>query len=133
MTRSERMVKGSKLELTSGQVGDNAAVPIPHVDRGRGDPRNIYEIIIDCDENDMYAICVKAGILKGKFTRIQFDLCPQRLLTDADVNQTKSVTVRQAANHESYCGGQGYVRCNCAGSKMRVQSMLMLQKQNSVS
>ncbi|XP_041369548.1 SCAN domain-containing protein 3-like [Gigantopelta aegis] len=47
---------------------DNVAVPIPLVDRGRGDPRNILGIIIDRDENDMYAICVKAGILKGKFT-----------------------------------------------------------------
>ena len=62
------------------------------MDRGRSDPRNIFGIITDRDENDMCAMCVKAGILKGKLTRKKFDLCPQRLLTDADVNQTRSVT-----------------------------------------
>ena len=56
------MFKRNILELTSRQVGDNIAVPIPLVDRGR----NILGIIIDCDENNMYAICVKAVILKGK-------------------------------------------------------------------
>ena len=33
MTQTERMVKRSKLELTSGQVSDNVAVPIPFLDR----------------------------------------------------------------------------------------------------
>ena len=70
MSHAERVVKRSSLELTRRQVGDNVAVPIPLVD----DPRNILGIIIDRDENDMYAICVKAGILKGKFTLNQFDL-----------------------------------------------------------
>ncbi|CAM1325391.1 Uncharacterised protein r2_g3423 [Pycnogonum litorale] len=65
----------------------------------------------------MYTICVKAGILKGKFSRNQFDLCPQRLLTDSHVDRTKAVTFRHAVNQESNCDGQGYVRCNCAGSK----------------
>ena len=67
MTQAERMVKRSKLELTSGQEGDNVAVPIPHVDRGCGDTQSILGIIIDRDENDMYVSCVKAQILKGKF------------------------------------------------------------------
>ena len=67
MTQAERMVKISKLELTSGQVRDNVAVPIPLLDRGRSDTQSILGIIIDRDENDMYAICVKARILKEKF------------------------------------------------------------------
>ncbi|KAK6173277.1 hypothetical protein SNE40_016757 [Patella caerulea] len=111
------MVKRSRVELATGQVEDNVAVPIPLVDRGRGDPRNILGIIIDRDEKNMYAICVKAGILKGKFSRNQFDLCPQQLLTKSDVDHTSTVTLRQAVHKESSCGGQGYVRCNCVGSK----------------
>ena len=50
------------------------------VDRGRGDPRNIIGVIVDRDENDLYRIAVKAGILRTKYSRNQFDLCPQRLL-----------------------------------------------------
>ena len=44
MQQAQRMVKRSRLELVSGQIGDNVAVPIPLVDRGRGDPRNILGI-----------------------------------------------------------------------------------------
>ena len=66
------------------------------VDRGRGDPRNILGVILDRDENYMYTICVKTGILKGKYSRHQFDLCPQRLLTDTNVDNTRTVSLRQA-------------------------------------
>ena len=65
------MVKRSRIDIAYGHPGDNVAVPIPLVDRGRGDPRNI--------QYNMYTICVKSGILKSKSARNQFDLCPQRL------------------------------------------------------
>ncbi|KAK6181583.1 hypothetical protein SNE40_009409 [Patella caerulea] len=45
MIQAQRMVKRSRVELATGQVGDNVAVPVPLVDRGRGDPRNILGII----------------------------------------------------------------------------------------
>ena len=41
----------------------------------RGDPRNIDRV-----ELDMYIIAVNAGILSTKYSRNQFDLCPQQLL-----------------------------------------------------
>ena len=91
MAQAEQMVIRSKVVLGAGQVGNNVAVPIPIVYRGRGDPRNLLGVIVDLDENNMYTINVKAGILKGKFSRNQFDLCPQRLLTDADVDRTRTV------------------------------------------
>ena len=100
MQQAQRMVKRSQLELVSGQIGDNVAVPIPQVDKGRGDPRNILEIVMDHNENDLYTICVKAGVLKKKFTRNQFDLCPQRLITESDVDTSKKITLRQAVKEE---------------------------------
>ena len=39
--QAERMVKRSRVDLQAGTIGDNVAVPIPAVDRGRGDARNI--------------------------------------------------------------------------------------------
>ena len=63
MAQAERMVKRSKVVLGAGQVGDNVAVLIPIVDRGRGDPRNLLGVIVDLDENNMYTINIKAGIL----------------------------------------------------------------------
>ena len=71
------MVKCSRVDLKAGEAGDNIAVPIPMVDKGRGEPRNILGFIVDQDEHDMYRIVVKAGILSTKSSRNQFDLCPQ--------------------------------------------------------
>ena len=73
------MVKRSKVELKPGYIGDNVAVPVPMVDRGRGDPRNILGVVVDKDvPSDVYTIVVKSGILKGKYSRNEFDLCPQK-------------------------------------------------------
>ncbi|XP_066953255.1 SCAN domain-containing protein 3-like [Macrobrachium rosenbergii] len=45
--QAERMVKRSRIELKAGEIGDNVALPIPLVDRRRGDPRNILGVTID--------------------------------------------------------------------------------------
>ena len=63
------MVKHSCIDLKAGEAGDNVAVPIPMVDRGRSDPRYILGVIVDHDEHDMYRIAVKAGILSTKYSR----------------------------------------------------------------
>ena len=71
----------------SSAAGDYVVVPMPKLDRGR-DPRNILGVIINRDEDkDQYKISVKAGMLKGLFSKNQFDLCPQRLLAETEVNK----------------------------------------------
>ena len=116
VVQAERMVKRSRLDLQAGIIGDNVAVPIPAVDRGRGDPRNILGVIIHRDLNtDQYTIGVKAGILKGQYSRNQFDLCPQRLLSETGINTETLVTLRTAVIAQSASGGQGFVKCNCSG------------------
>jgi hypothetical protein len=114
--QAERMIKRSKIVLALGDHGDNVSIPIPLVDRGRGDPRNILGVILDRDINDMYRIAVRAGVLCGRYSRNQFDLCAYRLLTLEDVCADKEVTLRAAVQSESKCGGQGFVKCNCKGT-----------------
>ena len=80
-------------------------MPIQLVDRGRGDPRNIMGVIIDRDENDRYRIAVRTGMLKGKYSRNQFDLCIQKLLQESDISRNKEVPLRTAVQLESRCGG----------------------------
>ncbi|XP_068237119.1 uncharacterized protein [Palaemon carinicauda] len=65
LAHAERMVKRSRLEHVPGDPGDNVTIPIPLVDRGKGDPRNVIGVILDRNENDMYRISVRDGILKG--------------------------------------------------------------------
>ena len=52
------MLKRSRLELPTAKPGDN----------------------------DLYTICVKGSIIKGTFSCNQFDICPQALLKESDVN-----------------------------------------------
>ena len=55
--KAERMVKKSRLDIPHGNPGDNVAVPIPLVDRGRCDSHNILGVILDRNENNIYTIC----------------------------------------------------------------------------
>ena len=96
--------------------GDNVAVPIPSFDRERGDPRNILGVILAV-ENGQYTIGCPSGILNGKYSRHQIDLCPQRLLSESDINSDSSVSLCQTNKKESQHGGQGFVKCNCNGPK----------------
>ncbi|XP_076049414.1 uncharacterized protein LOC143030097 [Oratosquilla oratoria] len=96
LSQAERMVKHSRIDLKGGEVGDNVAVPILTVDRGRDDPRNIIGVIVDRDENHLYRIAVEAEILSTKYSRNQFDLCPQRLLNETNVNTDYTIALRQA-------------------------------------
>jgi hypothetical protein len=52
-------------------VGDNVAVPIPSVDRGCGDLRNILGVILAV-ENGQYTIGCPSGILKGSYCKLSF-------------------------------------------------------------
>ncbi|XP_068229601.1 uncharacterized protein [Palaemon carinicauda] len=45
LSQTERMVKRSRRIMDRGNIGNNVTIPIPMVDRGRGDPRNIIGMI----------------------------------------------------------------------------------------
>lgn len=122
LQQAERMVKRSRIEHKPGDIGDNVTIPIPLVDRGRGDPRNIMGVIIERDENDLYRIAVRAGVLSEKYSRNQFDVCVQKLFKMSDICQDKQVGLRAAVKTESKCGGQGFAKCNCAANSKRCSS-----------
>jgi hypothetical protein len=113
--QAERMLKRSRVKHSIANRDDNVTLPIPLVDRGRGDPRNIIGVVLDRDENDMYRIAVRHGILKGKYSRNQFNLCPQKLYTQSDMNTSTEIPLRNAVQMQSNCGGQGFLKCNCLG------------------
>ncbi|KAI6657162.1 hypothetical protein LOD99_15948 [Oopsacas minuta] len=98
IAQAERMLKRSRLEQAAGNPGDNVIIPIPLVDRGRGDPRNIMCVILKRNENDMYRIAVRAGILKGSYSRNQFDLCPHPLYSVNDFTTDKEIALRKLFN-----------------------------------
>jgi len=60
-------------ELQAGNTGDIVALPVPTVDRGRG-PSQHLGVIIDKNENYLYIIATRHGILSNKYTRADFIL-----------------------------------------------------------
>ena len=117
-----RMVKISRIDLAHGHPGDNVAVPLPLVDRGRGDPRNILGVILDCNENNMYPICFKSGILESKYKYARTSMPATSLSTTPFTgNRCRSHKNDHFApvTEESTSGGQGYVKCNCWAQTMR--------------
>ena len=111
------MVKHRRLELPAAQIGDNVASPILQVDRGRGDPRNIVGIVIDWNpEMDSYKIAVKAGFLRDKYFRNQFDVCPKNLISQADINQCPSE--RLSLNNQSVVV-RDFKKCNCVSKQCK--------------
>ena len=111
------MVKRSRIVFSSVQIGSNVTMPIPSVDRGRADPRNIIGVVTECSDNELYTIAIKGGILDRKYSRNQFDVCATILYSSDGVCTDKIISLRQAVQLESRCGGQGFTRCNCVGSK----------------
>lgn len=50
-------------------VGDNVTMPIPDVDKGRGELRNIIGIILQVTDDGLYKIGTKHGILQNFYAR----------------------------------------------------------------
>ena len=109
MAQAERMVKRSRLEHVAGNPGDNVIIPIRLADRGKGDPCNIMGgVIVDWNQNDLYSIAVHAGLLKGRYSRNQFDLCNRKLYTLSDMCTDIEVGLSHAVKDKSLGGGRGY-------------------------
>ncbi|XP_045456891.1 uncharacterized protein LOC123666917 [Melitaea cinxia] len=93
-TAAKNLVKhAKKMKATSDKshppanIGDNVTIPIPDVDKGKGDLRNIIGVILQ--KND------------------------ESILQVADVNQGSEISLRTAATKHSVGSSQGFVRCSC--------------------
>ena len=61
--QADRMTKRRRLALVPADIGNTVTIPIPSVDRGRGDPRNLMGKIVEKDqERELYKIAVRAGV-----------------------------------------------------------------------
>lgn len=91
-------------------------MPIPEVDRGKTDARNLlYVVVAKNEEKQLYQLGTKTGKLKQYYTRNEFDVCKQKFLSIEEVpNEEKSL--REIVSQVSLTGGQGYKRCTCKGT-----------------
>ncbi|GFW59757.1 uncharacterized protein TNCV_4718491 [Trichonephila clavipes] len=83
-------------------MGTTVRVPVPDVDKGRGDSRNILAAsIMSVTEDGFYRLETSDGILKQLYARSRFTLCPQNLLriqniSDCEISH-RSVAIAQSS------------------------------------
>ncbi|XP_045447725.1 uncharacterized protein LOC123656048 [Melitaea cinxia] len=91
-TAAENLVKqAKKMKATSDKshppsnIGDNVTIPIPDVDKGKGDLRNIIGVILQKNDEGFYKVGIKHGVLRKQYGRSEFGICNQTFLEVADV------------------------------------------------
>ena len=109
----KKMIDATVKRFKPAEVGDNVLVPVPDVDRGRGEFRYIKGIVTVNQTNGCYTIGTKHGILKQPYCRNQFIPTNAPLLQLGDVSNSAEITLHEVARKESIGTGQGYVHCKC--------------------
>nr|XP_022909463.1 SCAN domain-containing protein 3-like [Onthophagus taurus] len=91
-----KMLKLLKKKIPPVPLGTTVRIPVPEVDRGRGDARNILAVVLQKTDDELYKIGTKQGVVKNRYSRQQFTVCRQELLKKEDVPQ--ETTLRTVAN-----------------------------------
>ena len=110
--QAQRMLSETAKRFRPAELGDNVLVPVPEVDRGRTDFRNISGVITTVGPDGTYTIGTSSGVLKQSYVRSQFIPTSASLVGITDV-PTKSVSLREVAKSQSLTHGQGFVKCSC--------------------
>lgn len=109
--QSKRMIRTRNKKLIELKVGDNVLIPIPKIDRGHFDLKNLLGVIIDI-EHGKYRVGLKIGVIKHLLDRNQINFCPMRKLCLSEIDDNKKLSIREAVK-EAGGDGQGIPKCFC--------------------
>ncbi|CAF1453137.1 unnamed protein product [Rotaria magnacalcarata] len=93
-------------KLADLNVGDNVLIPVPDVDRGPTDARNVLAVVMEI-KDDKYKLGVEQGIINGYYSFHQISKAtgtPTILVENIDEGITKSL--REVVKPQSITGGQ---------------------------
>ncbi|CAH1375908.1 unnamed protein product, partial [Tenebrio molitor] len=85
-------------------------IPIPDVDRGRGNARSILGVVYPVFPILIwfyYQPCCQG------FFRSQFSKCPMNIIQENEVSMDKRITVKTVATLQSLGSGQEFFKCSC--------------------
>ncbi|KAI6648407.1 hypothetical protein LOD99_14085 [Oopsacas minuta] len=117
--QADKMFEQSRKRFKQANIGDTVMVPLPDVDRGKGDFRNIKAVVVAVEHNGTYKLGTKYGQLNSHYTRNQFTPCLDKFLEINDVQTGKEISLRQVARNESVGTGQGMFHCSCKKTCLR--------------
>ena len=111
--QAKKMRMNSDIKFPPANVGDTVRVPVPDVDKGPGDARNILAVVLE-ETDGFYKLGTKDGVLRQLYARSQFTVCRRKFVDIEDVPQQK-VALRSVATSQAIGGRQGFMKCMCKG------------------
>lgn len=111
--QAKRVQMSSENKFPPAKVGDTVRVPVPDVDRGPGDARNILATVLE-ETDGFYKLGTNDGVLRQMYVRSQFTICEKEFLDGKDVSD-REMALRSVASLQSVAGGQGFTKCMCKG------------------
>lgn len=104
-------------------VGTVVLVPVPKVDRARGDNRSVAAVIVEITEHRRYRLVTAAGVLASVYDEGGFVVEEHKTAASYDLTKNfanwrslKTVSVGAASSFVSVFCGQGRRKCNCQGA-----------------
>jgi len=95
-------------------IGDSVTIPIPSVDKGRGDSRNIVYLVTHfSSDTEQYKLGTRHGLLNSTFSRNQFMPSIFHGLSEAEVDSNTEISVRETARLQSIVDGECFAKCSC--------------------
>ncbi|XP_043478772.1 SCAN domain-containing protein 3-like [Leptopilina heterotoma] len=107
--QAEEMKEISNKKFSEIAIGTSAKIPIPSVDRGKGDSRSVIGIVMEVSAEGYYKIGTKHGIIRSLYSRNQLSSCDEKFLNLEEV-PNKPVSLRHINGEESLFGLQGFIK-----------------------
>jgi len=125
--QAKKMKATSSKKFQKPTLGQNVRIKIPDIGRAMMDPRSIIAVITDIKDEEFYELATKLGKLKVLYTRNQFTLCKENILSIEEVG-SEEISVREVVNMLSLVGRQGFRKCNF--SKKCTTKMFLCKSDN---
>ncbi|GFU77812.1 KRAB-A domain-containing protein 2 [Trichonephila clavipes] len=90
------MLQFAQKFFSPAQIRDTVRIQVPDVDRVRTDNRNVLAVVVGIEDSDFYKLANENGILKQLYTRNQFVICKEELLS-VDEIYFQEMSLREAA------------------------------------
>ncbi|GFT47092.1 uncharacterized protein NPIL_55411 [Nephila pilipes] len=96
------MLRTSKRKFPPTQIGDTVRIQVPDFDRCQTDARNVLAVVVGIETSDFYKLANKNSTFKQLYTRNQFVICKEKLLSIDKISaQEMSLREDAAANSRS--------------------------------
>jgi hypothetical protein len=108
------MISRSNQILRPIDIGDNVTIPIPSVDKGGGDRRNILYLVTHFSSHtEQYKLGTRHGLLNSTFSMSQFMSSIFHGFSEGEVDSNTEISVREAARLQSIGDGECFAKCSC--------------------